>query len=150
MWSTSTGKARELIRLAALRTLEALATSNKCVTGEDVGTAIMRFSNERLEDLASEKRHLWPGSDHLVPRCRGWPKEFPASRLDDLALKVAEEVESEPHGSPVYSWAAGYIDDPLALGRILAECGGLLVKANRTSKPHRFDLDSPKELTNDQ
>lgn len=148
MWSHSTGKPRELIRLAALCTLEALATGKTCVDNEDIAAAIVQFSNERLEDLASEKRHLWPGLDRLVRRCRGWPKEFSASRLDDLALMVAEEVESKPHGSPLYSWAAGYIDDPLALGRILAECGVLLVKPSRTSKPHRFDPDSPEELTN--
>ncbi len=149
MWSHSTGKPRELIHLAALCTLEALAADKKCVGSDDIAAAIIQFSNERLEDLASEKRHLWPGLDQLVRRCRGWPKEFPASKLDDLALKAAEEVESKPHGSSLYSWAAGHLDDPLALGRILAECGILLVKASRTSKPHPFDPDSPEELTND-
>jgi Cdc6-like AAA superfamily ATPase len=145
IWSATTGKPREAIRLASLCIHHARNESHGSVQDEDIHSAIRKFSSERLSDLGSEWNYKYPGLDSLVRHFSGWKREFQLSDLSDLAATVALRVMDDHHIP--YAWVGGYGENPLGLARILLECQFFLYKRSRTDDAHPFDLSYHRELT---
>ncbi len=138
---------REMIRLAALCIETAKSEGHRCVEDGDVGMAITRFSEEKLEDLASEINYQYRGFDRLARKLRGGPKAFSRGRVEELAMEIALEFGSARPDAPPYKWAAVYENDPDGLARIMMEVGLLNFKANRTAIAEEYDPSSPVEIT---
>lgn len=149
LYAHSTGKPREIIRLASLAIQEARNNAQTRVTAADIDAAVSRFSSERIEDLASEFNHTYRGLDLLIHKFRGWPREFPLEKLLEVPCKVMEEMETVASSPPLYSWCGGYFDNVKGLATILLELGFLLLKSSRTSRPQRIAPEDIYELTDD-
>jgi hypothetical protein len=76
IWSATTGKPREAIRLATLCIDQGRNNSHGSVQDGDIHAAIRKFSSEKLSDLGSEWNYKYPGLDSLVKQFSGWKKEF--------------------------------------------------------------------------
>lgn len=144
-WSITNGLPREMIRLMALSIEEAARRGHSRVEDVDLETAKFVFSNERIDDLASEHLHDYPGLDDLLRKFAGWPKEFNVSRLKDFAAQLLIDVEDR---NARFSWAGGCAEDPRILAKHLLMSGALLLKASRTARPQRFNpsLDLPDDF----
>ena len=149
MWNATRALPREVIRLSTLCLEEARNNGNGRVESADMASAVRRFSEEKIDDLGSERRHDLPGLDLLVRRFNGWPKEFPLERLHEFAIQVAIDVQDKTRRAPQYSWAGGYVDNPLGLARVLLECGVFLFKASRTAHHTPFDPLMNEDLRSD-
>jgi hypothetical protein len=147
LWKHTTGRPRELIRVASLCLEEARDQGHESVEESDLHVGLHNFSEERIGDLASECRHDYPGLDRLLRRLKGFPKEFGIGKLSELAYQVAVDA-CEPIGAH-YSWAGGYADNPEGLARILCVSGVLLYKPSRTAIPERFDPSEPLPIGDD-
>jgi hypothetical protein len=145
IWSATTGKPREAIRLASLCIDQARNQSHASVHEEDIHTAIRKFSGEKVADLGSEWNHKYPGLNALVKHFSGWKREFQLADLSDLAATVALRVMDDHHLP--YAWVGGYGENPLGLARILLECQFFLYKRSRTDEAHIFDLSYHREIT---
>ena len=135
-WSVTNGLPRELIRMMALSIEEADRRGHTRVDDGDLRAAILKFSEERIQDLASEHRHDYPGLDDLVRKFAGWPKEFDVSRLGDFAAQLFIDVDDR---NARYSWAGGFGENAAGLAKELLTCGALLFKPSRTAAPQRFN-----------
>ena len=144
-WSVTNGLPRELIRMMALSIEEAHRRGHTRVDDGDLRAAILKFSEERIQDLASEHRHDYPGLDDLLRKFAGWPKEFNVSKLKDFAAQLWIDVEDR---KARFSWAAGCAEDPRTLAKHLLTSGALLLKASRTARARRFNpsLDLPDDF----
>src|SRR5262249_43097952 len=126
-------------RLASLSIEEAVHLGHRSVTEDDIRAATRLFSAEKIEDLASELQHRYPGIDRVVRRMIGWPKEFPVSRFHDLAIQLGLDVEERTPEVSKCTWAGGFTENPLGLAAVLLEVGVLQYKAKRDSAPEIFD-----------
>ena len=150
MWHHTFGRPRELVRLASLCFQEGRRQGHTAMDEADVASAIRRFSDERISDLASEVQHDYPSFDLLVRKFAGWPKEF---SLNDFNVKFAEyidiEVKLQEGHSSRYSWTRGYTQNPRNLATIFLETGFFMIKSNRNTPPRRYDINNPQDITDD-
>jgi hypothetical protein len=146
LWKRTTGRPREMIRLVTQCVNCAQSSGHNRIGMDDVTTAVRLFSVSRLEDLASDLGHRYPGFDLLVRKMVGWPKEFSSTKIADLAVGVWMETEGQVQRPLPYQWAAGYQDRSLDLARILLESGVLMVKQCRKAHPEEFDPEIHTDL----
>jgi hypothetical protein len=149
LFKRTTGRPREMIRLAAQCIECAQANEHRRVEEEDINAAVRRFSVSRLEDLASDIGHRYYAFDLFVRRMIGWPKEFPIGKIADLAIAIWMDAEGQHQHPLPYCWAGAYQDRPLDLARILLESGVLMLKQSRTAPPQTFDAETHTELRDD-
>jgi hypothetical protein len=148
MWKHTYGRPRELIRLSGLCLTEGRRAGHAQVESQDVESAIAAFSDERIDDIASEHAHAYPALSLVLRKFKGWPKEFEFNKfVNDFVEYVALEVECKEGQSLRYTWAGGFVSDPKRFACILLEIGFLQIKANRTSQPRFFDVRNPQEIT---
>ena len=136
--------------LASLAVSIATDNGHNLVETNDLHRAIREFSNERINEIASELRHKCPGLNHFLRRLNGWPKEFPYARIKELIEFIALEVEFKEPGVENYSWVAGFGADPRGLVATLLEEGILLMKLSRTDEPRPYERGNVVELTNER
>src|SRR5262249_15448396 len=119
------------------------------VEEEDLDAAILKFSDSRVTEIASEFSHQYGGLDRITRKFLKWPKEFPVDRLKEITEEVWLEIECGDDASKEYTWVGGYTEDPRGFARTLLECGILLYKSNRTAEPAKYDLDKRPVITGD-
>jgi hypothetical protein len=132
--------------LSALSIDAARANSHTHVTEQDIAEGIVVFSKERLEELASEYRHDYPGIDKLILRFSGRRKEFCYDELKEFAEMVWIDVDDRCRSTLQYSWAGGYGERPDELAAVLLKLGVLQIKASRTSPPQSVDGGRPANI----
>lgn len=138
MLSHSTRKPRELIRLTSLCIETASNNSHKRVQESDVKEAMVKYSNERLEDLASEKNYIYPGLRKVLNKFYGKKKEFNLEIVKDIATEL--EIERIEKGDKIpFIWACYFDSSPSQLAEILLGIGFLQIKPNRTAAPEAYD-----------
>ncbi len=145
LWNSTARKPREVLRLAYLCLGKAKENGNDSVLEEDIHHARRIFSEEKISDLDSEYGYRYRGIGQVVRMMAGWHKEFGRQGADDLAIAVAESIEKS-HDGASYSWARGYIDDPLGLVKILAELGVLRIKQSRTDSARDWECETPIDI----
>jgi hypothetical protein len=145
----SYGRPREAIRLVSLCITEAQRRDHLRVEEEDLTNGIMKFSDSRITEIASEFGHQYRGLEHIIRRFLLWPKEFPVEKLKELLEDVWLELECGEEGAKEYLWVGGYAQDVIGFARVMLECGILLYKANRTAEPVVYDLDKRPEIKGD-
>lgn len=136
-----------MIRLVTLCLDQAVASDHESVMFIDMESALKRFSQERIEELASELKHRFSGLDALVHRLKGYPKEFDLDKVSELAIQLALDVEEQNRQGKQYSWAGGYEPDHRGLAKVLIECGILRHKPSRSCAPEEYNPDSDVEIT---
>ncbi len=141
-WRNTRGMPREIIRAASVTIDVARHNGHLRVDNADLEYAFREFSLEKIEDLGSEYWYRYPGIEVLVRRLRGWQREFPFIKLEELAISMAMDVEEKRGAASKCTWAGGFVEDPEGLARVLLHCGVLLLKANRTARPTVFDASS--------
>ena len=132
----STKKPREFIRLASLCLNRAYLNGHKRVLEDDILQAVREHSNERLNDLVSDLRYVYPRLEIVLEKFRGKEKEFPFKTLDDIATELA--VEALEGDNATWFWAGQFDERGVDFAELLADIGFLLIKENRTalSKPY--------------
>ena len=136
-----------MIRLTSLCLETALAEGHGRVEEGDVGLAITRFGEEKLEDLESEFGFQYRSFGKVARKMRGWPKAFPFGKLEELAMEIALEFAPEKMSPPPYRWASVYEGDPKGFAHILMDASLLLFKPNRTASPEEFDPENATSIT---
>lgn len=149
MWKHTNGRPREAIRLAATCIDEARSQDHTAVQDDDLVKGIRRFSDERITDLANEYKFHYDGLEAVTRKFTGWPKEFPLTKLREVAEYISLEIGCDQQKKLPYKWAANFENDLQSFSRILFETGVLLVKANRTATAKVYDLDNPVDLTDE-
>ena len=140
------GRPREVIRLCSMCVAEAVKKSHLQVKDEDIDSAIQKFSDSRITEVASEFSFQHTGLDHIIRKFKGWQKEFTAAKLTEVAEDVWLEKECGDDMAAEYAWAAEYREDPVGLTRILLECNILLYKPDRSSAPVLYDPDKRPDI----
>ncbi len=139
---------RELIRLTHLCLEGAKQSGRNQIEKEDMIKALKLFSEEKIEDLASEKHFLYPYLNLALKRFRGWPKEFSYKQFkSEYAEMINLEIVCKEGNAIKYSWAGGYDKDAKGLAVILLEVGFLLFKSDEKSRTAQYDIDNPQNLT---
>jgi len=149
IWRHTNGKPREAIRLASFCVEEARSRDHLRVSDEDIVSGMREFSDERRTDLAKEYQFQYEGLELVTHKFAGWPKEFPVSKLSEVAEMITIEVGLAERHSARYKWAAGFDNDLKGFARILLECGFFQIKVSRTAAAKPYDLDSPEQLTDE-
>jgi hypothetical protein len=143
----STRKPRELIRLVALCVSCAVSNGHKRVLEHDILEALRQYSIERLGDLASEYRFVYPNLDVVLQKFYGKQKEFTFKTLDTVATELAiEALEHGNMGMP-WQWAGGFDERAEDFASLLLGLGFLQIKANRTAAPESYNPDQMGEIS---
>jgi len=137
----STKKPRELIRLVSLCINRAVTNGHKRVLTNDFSEALRQYSTERLGDLVSEYRFIYPELDKVLQKFFGKQKEFDFNILDDIATELAVEALDHGNMGMPWQWAGGFDDRAEDFARLLIDLGFLQVKANRTAPPEEYNPD---------
>jgi len=137
----STKKPRELIRLVALCVSCAVSNGHKRVLEQDIFEALRQYSVERLGDLASEYRFVYPNLDVVLQKFYGNQKEFTLKTLDDIATELAIEAIDHGNMGMPWQWAGGFDEQAEDFARLLLDIGFLQIKANRTAAPEPYNPD---------
>jgi hypothetical protein len=137
----STKKPRELIRLVALCIARAVTNGHKRVLKQDIHEALREYSVERLGDLVSEYRFVYPSLDVVLHKFFGKQKEFDFIALDNLATELAIEALEHDSMTMPWQWAGGFDGRAEDFARLLLDLGFLQAKANRTAPPEPYDPD---------
>src|SRR5690606_26338899 len=109
--------------------------------------AIRQFSQEKIQDIASEHQYKYPGLEFVIRKMSGWHKEFSFDRIKELVVLISLEVELEEVGADRYDWVAGYVQNPIAFAKLLLAIGVLWIKASRTDDAQPYDPKCPMEIT---
>ena len=140
------GRPREVIRLSSMCVSEALKHSHQSVEDTDVDSAIGKFADHRISEIASEFSHRYSGLDHVIRKFKGYPKEFEVEKLVSIAEDAWLEKECGDEIAKEFAWVGEYREDPIGLSRILLECNILLYKSDREAAPVVYDLDTKPEV----
>jgi hypothetical protein len=149
IWMNSDGRPREAIRLANLAVTVAADHGHPSVSTDDLSSAIKKFSEERLREVASEWQFKLPGLEYFLRRMAGWPKEFPLSRFKEILDLICVEIPLKEPGSEKYEWLYGFAGDTRGLARILIEHDVFLWKASRTDRAVAYDPKHFFEVNDD-
>ena len=103
----STRKPRELIRLVSLCVNRAIINGHKRVHENDIGEALRQYSVERIGDLVSEYRFVYPNLEVVLHKFFGKQKEFDFAALDDMATELAVEAIDHGNMGMPWQWAGG-------------------------------------------
>jgi len=142
MWNHTDGMPREVIRLAVSCVTAAQENNHHRIEEDDMNGAVKRFSEGRLDDLASNHQYDYPGLNIVLAQFAGGAKEFDCERLREVSFHLADRAQKEENAR--YGWAVGGVDDPLLLARTLLKIGFLQLKEGRSSlarQPESEDLD---------
>lgn len=135
----STRKPRELIRLVSLCLNRAVINGHKRVHDDDVVQALKEYSVERIGDVVSEYRFIYPKLDIVLQKFFGKEKEFSFKMLDDTATELAVDALDHGNVGMPWQWAGGFDERAEDFARLLTDIGFLLVKVNRTADPQIYD-----------
>ena len=135
----STRKPRELIRLVSLCLNRAVVNGHKRVHNDDIVQALGEYSVERIQDIVSEYRFIYPKLDVVVQKFFGKEKEFSFKTLDVIATEIAVDALDHGNFGMPWQWAGGFDEHAEDFARLLTDIGFLLVKVNRTAPPQMYD-----------
>lgn len=140
IYAATSGVPREVIRLSAICVKTAKRAGHSSVSNGDIDSAIIEFSEEKLEDIASDWNYVYPGLDSLMKRLRGTHKDMPFEKLREFAYQVGLEVQEGRAESYSYAWVGGLWEDPQELAAVLINCGLMYMKEHREARPdlHEF------------
>ena len=141
------GRPREVIRLCSMCVSEAVKKTHLKVEVEDVDSAIGKFADYRISEIAGEFAHRHAGLDHVIRKFKGYPKEFEVTKLIGVAEDAWLEHECGDEIAKEFAWVGEYREDPVGLARILLECNVLLYKQDREAVPVIYDLDTKPEVS---
>jgi len=148
LWQHTQGIPRELIRLMQISLDVAKRQGKNSVDMSAIEKAIESFSNEKIDDLASEYIYKYHGLEFLMRRFSGWDKEFSVQKLlNDFISLIGMEIELREGNYSKYSWFNGVAQNPKDIIYIFMEIGFLLFKSNRSSKPIRITLHNRPEIS---
>jgi hypothetical protein len=131
IWKQTNGMPREVIRLAIGCVSAAQENGHTTITGEDIDIASRRFSSERLVDLASDCRYLYPGLQQVCKSFCGGKPEFNIERVREVAFELAQLSKASGQEP---TWAEVGFEAPLEFAKCLLRCGFLLLKTGRDGK----------------
>lgn len=137
----STKKPRELIRLVGLCVSCAVSNGHKRVLEMDITEALRQYSIERIGDLASEFRFVYPGLDVVLQKFYGKQKEFAFKTIDNIATELALDALDHGNMGMPWQWAGGFDDRAEDFARFLLDLGFLQIKVNRTALPEAYNPD---------
>jgi hypothetical protein len=139
------GMPREIIRLAVLCVSIAQEAKHLKIEQEDMARALQRFSEGRLDDLASAYQYEYPGLSVVLNQFSGGAKEFDCENLREISFRLAERAQKEQN--PRYVWATGGVDNPLILARTLLNTGFLQLKDGRASAARQTEMDETELIS---
>lgn len=137
----STKKPREFIRLVSLCISRAVTNGHKRILQKDIIEALREYSVERLGDLVSEYRFVYPNLDVVLQKFYGKQKEFDFSSLDNMATELAVEAIDHGNMGMPWQWVGGFDERAEDFARLLLDLGFLQIKANRTAVPEPYNPD---------
>lgn len=133
----TSGKPREVIRLASMCLESAKRGGKKRVEQGDISFAVRAFSKERAEDIASELEYVYPSFQNLLRQFSGFQKEVKIAKIQDAVDKcIIAELDKT---SSAMTWIRGYEKDPMQVAKILLENGILLFKHNQKDAPQPYN-----------
>jgi hypothetical protein len=147
MMHHSYGRPREALRIVTLSVDQAQKNNHRLVEESDLDTAIDKFSDGRITEIAAEYNYRYRGLDPIIRRFKEWPKEFKVAKLKELIDELWLDIECEEESARDFTWAGGFVDNVVGFGRILLECGILLYKAHERAQPVTYDVDSRQGVT---
>jgi len=133
----STKKPREFIRFASLCLNRAHINGHKRVHEDDISQAVREYSCERMQDLVSDLRYVYPRLEIVLEKFRGKDREFGFETLDVTATELAlDALEAEDSES---LWAGQFDGRGVDFAESLADIGFLQVKDNRTARAKSYE-----------
>jgi hypothetical protein len=143
----SSFKPREIIRLASLCIETSSTKGHKRILESDFSEALIRYSQERIEDLDSDYNYVYTGLAYVINKFYGKSKEFAFESIRAIATELELERMCKEGKSPIpWRWAGCLDSNPNQLAKILMDIGFLQFKTNRTARPENYEPSKHGEL----
>jgi hypothetical protein len=144
VWRNTDGMPREVLRLIAICIELAIANSERQVSPSVINDAVVKFSEQRLDELASLNQYKYPNASLVFRQFKGKRKEFDISLIQEVGMKMYDLVDRNNLLKDL-DWATGGFEDPVSLSRALLDTGFLKIKAGRsdparTAEPEEIQL----------
>jgi hypothetical protein len=135
MYRFTNGFPREMIRLTALSLIKSIEREEKQVSQESMKEAMVAFSNEKLEDAASEWNYRYPRLDIIVKMLRISRREFQVKELEETCLALDEAIEKDGQLRSTLAWLRPLLEDPREVAVVLLRSRVLMSKQSRQALP---------------
>lgn len=129
---------REIWRLTELCYRTALDIGSNFIMKADVASALVKYSEEQLDNLDSQNQYRYRGLKKiLIHMFNGIEKEFAYKKLEEKLMELqTNPIFTNPENE--CSWIQGYVLHLFL--EMLFDLDFLFYKPNRTSKPEKFYL----------
>mgnify|MGYP003666342872 CR=1 FL=1 len=132
IWDNTDGMPREVLRLTVMCVEQAIRNGESSVSPDSINLATRLFSESRRDELASLHQFRYPNLGLVLRQFLGQRKEFDASALQEVGMKITDLVERNQALADL-DWATAGFEDPVSLGRPLLDAGFLMIKDGRSA-----------------
>jgi hypothetical protein len=132
IWENTDGMSREVLRLTVMCVEQAIRNGESSVSPDSINLATCSFLESRRDELASLHQFRYPDIGLVLRQFLGQRKEFDASTLQEVGMKITDLVERNQALTDL-DWATAGFEDPVSLGRPLLDTGFLMIKDGRSA-----------------